>query len=179
MILGNIHHTWTVENCLTITKASTSFFWCVDRYLDEWLNGWIESHEKSIISTNRSIKWNIEFIAILNACKCNLKTRNLKKVYNILWYENVKHVYSNTKKTFRTSFINIKIQGVLKRYVKNLRRYSSHLKDEKMLYGHRCRNAYFRSYVENTVSCITYTRKNLGLIIVDDNRLIRLIYIWS
>jgi len=32
--------------------------------------------------------------------------------------------------------------------------------------------------IENTVSCITYTRKNLGLIIVDDNRLIRLIYIW-
>jgi len=45
-----------------------------------------------------------------------------------------------------------------------------------MLYGHRCGNAYFRSDVENTVSCITYTRKNLGLIIVDDNRLIRLIY---
>jgi len=44
-----------------------------------------------------------------------------------------------------------------------------------MLYGHRSGNAYFRSYVENTVSCITYTRKNLGLIIVDDNRLIRLI----
>jgi len=56
------------------------------------------------------------------------------------------------------------IQGVLKRYVKNLRKYSSHLKDEKMLYGHRYGNAYFRSYVENTVSCITYTRKNLGLI---------------
>jgi len=34
------------------------------------------------------------------------------------------------------------------------------------------------SGVENTVSCITYTRKNLGLIIVDDNRLIRLTYIW-
>jgi len=63
-------------------------------------------------------------------------------------------------------------------YVKNLRRYSSHLKDEKMLYGDRCGNGYFRSYVENTVSCITYTMKNLGLIIVDDNRLIRLIYIW-
>jgi len=47
----------------------------------------------------------------------------------------------------------------------------SHLKDEKMLYGHRCGNAYFRSYVENTVSCITYTRKNLRLIIVNDNRL--------
>jgi len=47
-----------------------------------------------------------------------------------------------------------------------------------MLYGHRCGNAYFRSSVENTVSCITYTRKNLGLIIADDNRLIRLIYIW-
>jgi len=47
-----------------------------------------------------------------------------------------------------------------------------------MLYGYRWGNAYFRSYVENTVSCITYTRKNLGLIIVDDNRLIRLIYIW-
>jgi len=72
--------------------------------------------------------------------------------------------------------IHVHIQGVLKRYVKNLR-YSSHLKDEKMLYGHRCGNAYF-SCVENTVSCITYTRKNLGLIIVDDNRLIRLIYIW-
>jgi len=28
------------------------------------------------------------------------------------------------------------------------------------------------------LSCITYTRKNLGLIIVDDNRLIRFIYIW-
>jgi len=39
---------------------------------------------------------------------------------------------------------------------------------------HRCGNAYFRSYVENTVSCITYTRKNLGLIIVDDNRLLGL-----
>jgi len=47
-----------------------------------------------------------------------------------------------------------------------------------MLYGYRCGNAYFRSYVENIVSCITYTRKYLGLIIVDDNRLIRLIYIW-
>jgi len=70
------------------------------------------------------------------------------------------------------------IQGVLKRYVKTLRRYSSHLKNEKMLYGHRCGNVYSRSYVENTISCITYTRKNLGLIIVDDNRLIRLIYIW-
>jgi len=66
----------------------------------------------------------------------------------------------------------------VKKYVKNLRRYSSYLKDEKMLYGHRCGNAYFRNYVQNTVSCITYTRKNLGLIIVDDNRLVRLIYIW-
>jgi len=47
-----------------------------------------------------------------------------------------------------------------------------------MLYGHRCGNAYFGSYVENIISCITCARKNLGLIIVDDNRLIRLIYIW-
>jgi len=28
------------------------------------------------------------------------------------------------------------------------------------------------------LTVITYTRKYLGLIIVDDNRLIRLIYIW-
>jgi len=68
--------------------------------------------------------------------------------------------------------------GCSKKVCQNLRRYSSHLKDEKLLYGHRCGNAYFRSYVENTVSCITYTRKDLGLIIVDDNHLIRLIYIW-
>jgi len=50
------------------------------------------------------------------------------------------------------------IQGVLKRYVKNLKRYSSHLKDEKMLYGHRCGNAYFKSYVENILLAVLLTQ---------------------
>jgi len=33
--------------------------------------------------------------------------------------------------TFKMGHLYIHIRGVLKRYVKNLRRYSSHLKDEK------------------------------------------------
>lgn len=36
------------------------------------------------------------------------------------------------------------IQGILKRYGQNLKRYSLHLKNEKMLYEHECGNAFLR-----------------------------------
>jgi len=50
------------------------------------------------------------------------------------------------------------IQGVLKRYVKNLRRYSSHMKDEKMLYGHRCGNAYISGVMLKILLAVLLTQ---------------------